>query len=193
MDGSSPIQAYLAGDIGEGELLEDVDRVLTDGSVLARTVLLNDWRTKSGRIRASAIREQLDARLQAFTSMSGGQDTLGAAASGGAGRALEPGDVLAQRFVIQEIIGSGGMGTVFKARDLRRDEAQDRHPYVAVKTLNVDVLRREDLLKILQREARKAQSLAHPNIVRVYDFDRDNETIFLTMELLEGSSLEAMI
>jgi peptidoglycan hydrolase-like protein with peptidoglycan-binding domain len=193
MDGSSPIQAYLAGDIGEGELLEDVDRVLTDGSVLARTVLLNDWRTKSGRIRASAIREQLDARLQAFTSMSGGQDTLGAAASGGAGRALEPGDVLAQRFVIQEIIGSGGMGTVFKARDLRRDEAQDRHPYVAVKTLNVDVLRREDSLKILQREARKAQSLAHPNIVRVYDFDRDNETIFLTMELLEGSSLEAMI
>ena len=85
------------------------------------------------------------------------------------------------------------MGTVFKARDLRRDEAQDRHPYVAVKTLNIDVLRRDDSLKILQREARKAQNLSHPNIVRVYDFDRDDETIFLTMELLEGSSLEAMI
>jgi serine/threonine protein kinase/peptidoglycan hydrolase-like protein with peptidoglycan-binding domain len=193
MDGSSPIQAYLAGDIGEGELLTDVDRVLTDGSVLARTVLLNDWRTKSGRIRASAIREQLDARLQAFTSMSGGHDTGNAEASGGPGRTLKPGDVLAQRFVIQEIIGSGGMGTVFKARDLRRDEAQDRHPYVAVKTLNIDVLRREDSLKILQREARKAQNLSHPNIVRVYDFDRDDETLFLTMELLEGSSLEAMI
>ncbi|MFZ0019149.1 MAG: hypothetical protein WAL10_17610, partial [Acetobacteraceae bacterium] len=160
MDASSPIQAYLAGDIGEGELLTDVDRVLTDGSVMARTVLLNDWRTKSGRIRASAIREQLDARLQAFTSMSGGQDTSNAAAARGPGRTLKPGDVLAQRFVIQEIIGSGGMGTVFKARDLRRDEAQDRHPYVAVKTLNIDVLRREDSLKILQREARKAQNLS---------------------------------
>jgi serine/threonine protein kinase/peptidoglycan hydrolase-like protein with peptidoglycan-binding domain len=193
MDASSPIQAYLAGDIGEGELLTDVDRVLTDGSVMARTVLLNDWRTKSGRIRASAIREQLDARLQAFTSMSGGQDTSNAAAARGPGRTLKPGDVLAQRFVIQEIIGSGGMGTVFKARDLRRDEAQDRHPYVAVKTLNIDVLRREDSLKILQREARKAQNLSHPNIVRVYDFDRDDETLFLTMELLEGLSLEAII
>ncbi len=190
MDASSPIQAYLAGDIGEGELLSDVDRVLTDGSVLARTVLLNDWRTKSGRIRASAIREQLDIRLQAFTSMAGGHD---AEAARGLARSLQPGDVLAQRFVIQEIIGSGGMGTVFKARDLRRDEAQDRHPYVAVKTLNIDVLRREDSLKILQREARKAQNLSHPNIVRVYDFDRDNETLFLTMELLEGLSLEAMI
>ena len=193
MDASSPIQAYLTGDIGGGELLADVDRVLTDGSVLARTVLLNDWRTKSGRIRASAIREQLDARLQAFTSMSGGQDTGNAETPREPGRTLKPGDVLAQRFVIQEIIGSGGMGTVFKARDLRRDEAQDRHPYVAVKTLNIDVLRRDDLLKILQREARKAQNLSHPNIVRVYDFDRDNETLFLTMELLEGLSLEAMI
>lgn len=194
MDGSSPIQAYLSGDIGEGELLAEVDRVLADGSVLDRTALLNDWRTKSGRIRTSALRGQLDARVQAFTwSVSGGTDTVTGEAIKGPGRTLRPGDVLAQRFVIQQVIGSGGMGTVFKARDLRREEAQDRHPYVAVKTLNIDILRREDSLKILQREARKAQSLSHPNIVRVYDFDRENETIFLTMELLEGLSLEAMI
>ena len=90
-------------------------------------------------------------------------------------------------------IGSGGMGTVFKARDLRREEAQDRHPYVAVKTLNIDVLQRDDSLKILQREARKAQGLAHPNIVRVHDFDRDGSTLFLTMELLEGTSLDAIL
>jgi serine/threonine protein kinase len=62
-----------------------------------------------------------------------------------------------------------------------------------VKTLNVDLLRREDSLKILQREARKAQSLSHPNIVRVYDFDREGQIIFLTMELLEGLSVETMI
>ena len=85
------------------------------------------------------------------------------------------------------------MGTVFKARDLRREEAQDRHPYVAVKTLNIDVLQRDDSLKILQREARKAQGLAHPNIVRVHDFDRDGSTLFLTMELLEGTTLDAIL
>ena len=106
---------------------------------------------------------------------------------------VQPGDVLAGRFVIETKIGSGGMGTVFKARDLRREEAQDRHPYVAVKTLNIDVLQRDDSLKILQREARKAQGLAHPNIVRVHDFDRDGRTLFLTMELLEGTSLDAIL
>ena len=192
MDGASPIQAYLAGNIGEDELLAQVDRVLADGSVIDRAALLDDWRTKSGRIRASGIRDQLNARVQAFSwSESEEEDTISRPPAGA--RALQAGDVLAHRFVIQEKLGSGGMGSVFKARDLRREEAQDRHPYVAVKTLNVDLLRREDSLKILQREARKAQSLSHPNIVRVYDFDRDGQTIFLTMELLEGLSLEAMI
>ena len=192
MDGASPIEAYLAGNIGEDELLAQVDRVLADGSVIDRAALLDDWRTKSGRIRASGIRDQLNARVQAFSwSESEEEDTISRPPAGA--RALQAGDVLAHRFVIQEKLGSGGMGSVFKARDLRREEAQDRHPYVAVKTLNVDLLRREDSLKILQREARKAQSLSHPNIVRVYDFDRDGQTIFLTMELLEGLSLEAMI
>jgi len=192
MDDVSPIQAYLVGDIDENELLAQVDRVLADGSVIDRAALLNDWKTKSGRIRASGIRDQLNARVQAFAGPEADEDDTIRGPSAGA-RLLKAGDVLANRFVIQEKIGFGGMGTVFKARDLRREEAQDRHPYVAVKTLNVDLLRREDSLKILQREARKAQSLSHPNIVRVYDFDRDGQIIFLTMELLEGSSLETMI
>src|SRR5579859_397243 len=192
MDGASPIQAYLAGTIGEDELLVQVDRVLADGSVIDRAALLDDWRTKSGRIRASGIRDQLSARVQALAwSGSYVDDTMNGPSP--RSRELKAGDVLAHRFVIEEKIGSGGMGSVFKARDLRREEAQDRHPYVAVKTLNVDLLQREDSLKILQREARKAQSLSHPNIVRVYDFDRDGQTMFVTMELLEGLSLEAMI
>jgi hypothetical protein len=192
MDGASPIQAYLVGDIGEDEMLAQVDRVLADGSDIDRAALLNDWKTKSGRIRASSIRDQLNARVQAVAGAEPDDDDTIRGPSGGV-RALKAGDVLANRFVIQEKIGFGGMGSVFKARDLRREEAQDRHPYVAVKTLNVDLLRREDSLKILQREARKAQSLSHPNIVRVYDFDRDGQIIFLTMELLEGLSLDAMI
>jgi peptidoglycan hydrolase-like protein with peptidoglycan-binding domain/predicted Ser/Thr protein kinase len=192
MDGGSPIQAYLSGAIGEDELLVQVDRVLADGSVIDRAALLNDWKTKSGRIRAPGIRDQLSARVQALSwSDSGDDDTISRPPAGA--RELKAGDVLAHRFVIQEKLGSGGMGSVFKARDLRREEAQDRHPYVAVKTLNVDLLQREDSLKILQREARKAQSLSHPNIVRVYDFDRDGQIMFVTMELLEGSSLEATI
>lgn len=192
MDGGSPIQAYLSGAIGEDELLVQVDRVLADGSVIDRAALLNDWRTKSGRIRAQAIRDQLSIRVQALSwSDQDDDDTVSRPPIGA--RVLKPGDMLANRFVIEAKLGSGGMGSVFKARDLRREEAQDRHPFVAVKTLNVDLLQREDSVKILQREARKAQSLSHPNIVRVFDFDRDGQVLFVTMELLEGSSLEAMI
>ena len=191
-DGASPIQAYLAGTIGEDELLVQVDRVLADGSVVDRAALLNDWKTKSGRIRASGVRDQLSARVQALSwSDSEVHDTINRPPA--LARELQAGDVLAHRFVIEAKIGSGGMGSVFKARDLRREEAQDRHPYIAMKTLNVELLQREDSLKILQREARKAQSLSHPNIVRVYDFDRDGQIMFVTMELLEGTSLEAMI
>ena len=194
MDGISPIDAFLTGRLSEDELLAEVDRVMVEGSQIDRTILVSDWRTKSGRIRDSETRRKLDAKVQPLswqTQVGSGYGTD--AVSSGSGKSLQPGDLLAGRFVIETKIGSGGMGTVFKARDLRREEAQDRHPYVAVKTLNIDVLQRDDSLKILQREARKAQGLAHPNIVRVHDFDRDGSTLFLTMELLEGTSLDAIL
>src|SRR5512134_1431415 len=89
------------------------------------------------------------------------------------------GDVIRGRFVLEKELGSGGMGTVFKALDRLRQEARDREPYVAVKVLS-ETFRRQPLSFIaLQREAKKAQKLNHPNIVRVYDFDRDGSTIFL--------------
>ena len=103
------------------------------------------------------------------------------------------GDVIRGRFVLEKELGSGGMGTVFKALDRLRQEARDREPYVAVKVLS-ETFRRQPLSFIaLQREAKKAQKLNHPNIVRVYDFDRDGSTIFLLMEYLSGKSLDAII
>ncbi|HKR36454.1 MAG TPA: serine/threonine-protein kinase [Steroidobacteraceae bacterium] len=108
-------------------------------------------------------------------------------------REVGTGTVLKERFVLEEIIGRGGMGTVFKALDIRKEEAQDRHPYVAVKVLNEDFRRHPEAFKALQREAKKSQSLAHPNVASVHDFDRDGATVFLVMELLEGESLETLI
>ncbi len=99
------------------------------------------------------------------------------------------GDVLNDRFVLEERVGSGGMSTVYKALDRRKLEADDRNPYVAVKVLNVEFRSHPQSLIALQREAKKSQSLAHPNIVRVYDFDRDGDTVYMTMEYLSGKSL----
>ena len=103
------------------------------------------------------------------------------------------GSVINNRFVLEESIGAGGMGTVFKSRDLRKVEAQDRNPHVAIKILNEEFRRHPQALQALQRESRKTQKLAHPNIVTVYDFDRDGSNVFMVMELLEGQSLDRMI
>ena len=114
-------------------------------------------------------------------------------ASGTDSARLGPGSVIKDRFVIESEIGHGGMGVVYRARDLRKEETQDRDPYVALKVLS-DQFRRDPRMVIaLQREARKAQTLAHPNITTVYDFDRDGATVFITMEVLEGEPLNRVI
>lgn len=184
---TSPIDAFLAGRLREDEFLAAVDRTIAEGTDTDRTVLAFDWRTKSGRIRRAETRQQLDQRLRHLVwSESEGRNLV-------ASNPPHVGEILAKRFIIESELGAGGMGTVFKALDLRRKEAQDRNPYVAVKTLNLKVLGRDDSIQILQREARKAQSLSHPNIIRIFDFDRAGEILFLTMEFLDGISLETLI
>jgi len=106
---------------------------------------------------------------------------------------VEEGMVVKERFVLERRLGEGGMGVVFKARDLRKEEARDRDPYVAIKFLNDEFRRRPEALMALQRETRRAQSLAHPNVVTVYDFDRDASLIYMTMEFLEGEPLDRFI
>jgi non-specific serine/threonine protein kinase len=103
------------------------------------------------------------------------------------------GTVLKGRFHLEKELGRGGMGVVFLARDERKVEARDRDPYVAVKVLNDEFRRHPDSLIALQRESRRSQSLAHDNIVRVYDFDKDRTIVFMTMEYVDGSDLKALI
>ncbi|MDR5739591.1 MULTISPECIES: protein kinase domain-containing protein [unclassified Caballeronia] len=128
-----------------------------------------------------------------------GADTTGAT-SGQATQVLSEadqvkgvGDTLNNRFVLEECLGIGGMGTVYKALDLRKLEASDRRPYVAIKVLNLQFRGNPKSLIALQREARKAQQLAHRNIVTVYDFDRDGAIVYLTMEYLSGQPLSKIL
>lgn len=106
---------------------------------------------------------------------------------------LEPGSVIKQRFLLEALLGKGGMGLVFSAIDRRKQEARDPNPYVALKVLNAEFARHPQSFIALQREARKAQTLAHPNVVTVFDFDRDGDTVYMTMELLKGRSLESIV
>jgi serine/threonine protein kinase len=110
-----------------------------------------------------------------------------------AGDFVTVGSLLKGRFYLEKEIGRGGMGVVFKARDERKVEARDRDPYVAVKVLNDEFRRHPDSLISLQRESRRSQQLAHDNIVRVYDFDKDRTIVFMTMEYVDGSDLKQVI
>ncbi len=106
---------------------------------------------------------------------------------------LGVGNILKNRFELQQLLGSGGMGKVFKASDLRKIEASDKEPFVALKVLNQDFQNNPMALVALQRETKRAQTLSHPNIIKVYDFDRDGGHVFMSMEYLQGQTLSYLI
>src|SRR5277367_4606240 len=99
---------------------------------------------------------------------------------------LGSGSMLLSRFKLLEMIGEGGMSRVYKAVDLRKVEAGAPDPHIAIKVLTVPFASPADAMAVLSREAHSLQSLTHPNIVRVFDCDRDNDVVFMTMELLCG-------
>lgn len=103
------------------------------------------------------------------------------------------GSILRDRFILDREVGRGGMGVVYAAVDRRRLEASSGDPYVALKLLNDQIRGNGEALRMLEAEARKSQSLAHPNIGTVYDFDRDGAEIFIVMELLTGVPLSRLL
>jgi tetratricopeptide (TPR) repeat protein len=99
-------------------------------------------------------------------------------------RQAEPREVLGGRYQILERIADGGMGTVYKARDLELDEV------IALK-----LLRRTDPTTVerLKRELKLTRKLMHPNIVRLFHFSEADNMYFLCMEFVEGKTLKSAI
>jgi serine/threonine protein kinase len=105
---------------------------------------------------------------------------------------VEIGRVLRDRYVIEERLGSGGMGTVFKALDRYRSDLPQASQYVAIKILHDTADNRPERLANLRREFYCTQMLSHRNIVKVYELDRDGDLDFFTMEWLEGELLSSV-
>ena len=111
-------------------------------------------------------------------------ESLGSAGAKPAARIelLAGGTELANRFEVRGVLGTGGYAVVYRAfdRSLERE--------VALKVLRHDRLSQGALLR-LRREAAVARDVVHPRIVRIFDIEEAGETVFLTMEIVEGGSL----
>jgi serine/threonine protein kinase len=107
--------------------------------------------------------------------------------------AAEIGRVLRDRYVLEARLGRGGMGTVFKALDRYRCDLSEDNRHVAIKFLHESAACRPEVISQLRAEFHCAQALTHPNIVRVFELDQDDEAAFFTMEFLDGELLSDMI
>jgi len=90
-------------------------------------------------------------------------------------------------YQIEERLGRGGMGTVYRATQLSLQRQ------VAIKILSPKLTRNQKHLDRFIQEARAAGSLAHPSVVEVYDVGNDGDTYFISMEYLSGGSMEELL
>lgn len=97
--------------------------------------------------------------------------------------------ILRERYELLTILGRGHSGTVYKALDRHRAHLNESERCVALRVLKLNYQDRPDALAELEREFHQAQSLSHPNIISMFDLDRDGGTYFMVMELLEGELL----
>jgi serine/threonine protein kinase len=102
---------------------------------------------------------------------------------------LGAGAVLRDRFELIEIIGRGGISTVYRAADRTRLLAQMAMPDVAVKLTLIEGEHSAWAIERVHREGRYLRELRHPNIVEVFDTDYDGAFHYLVLELLEGRTL----
>jgi serine/threonine-protein kinase len=98
------------------------------------------------------------------------------------------GTTVGGRYVIEDVIGEGGMATVYRAKQ----RVSDRH--VAIKIMNAELARDSVIQERFRREAKAAQKIAHPNIIEILEQGETGDgSLYLVMELLEGETLADVV
>ncbi|MNJ44585.1 Serine/threonine-protein kinase PknA [compost metagenome] len=104
-------------------------------------------------------------------------------------------DVLAGRYRLERLLGAGGMGVVYRARDLLHEQFGDPDPYIALKVMSEELSEAPDASALLYSEFTLTRRLRHPNIVRLHSFEVDTQCqrAFITMELMRGLALDKLL
>lgn len=110
----------------------------------------------------------------------------GASASGSKSW-MQLGSLLAGRYEIQERLGFGGMGSVYKARDRELDRC------VAIKVIRPELAEDSEILRRFKQELILARQVTHRNVIRIFDLGEDRGTKFITMEYIDGQNLKTIV
>jgi eukaryotic-like serine/threonine-protein kinase len=100
---------------------------------------------------------------------------------------LEPGRVLGSRYEIIQMLGEGGMGAVYKARDRELDR------FVALKVIRPEFAQSADTLHRFKQELILARQVTHRNVIRIFDLGEAEGTKFITMEYVDGRDLKSVL
>ena len=100
---------------------------------------------------------------------------------------LQPGTLLAQRYEIQQMLGEGGMGAVYKARD------RELNRLVALKVIRPEFAGNQSIIQRFKQELILARQVTHKNVIRIYDMGESEGMKFITMEYVDGEDLRALI
>ncbi|HEY8022645.1 MAG TPA: protein kinase [Thermoanaerobaculia bacterium] len=185
------------------EQLESLEREATAGEIVVSREVFEELRPSLERAgyhlapRRALIAPQplyvLSAALAARVVETAG----GALAATPAGRSaaaaaatlsgIEPGALMAHRFEILSVLGAGGMGVVYKARDRELDDL------VALKMLKRELWGDPAQLERLKSELKLARKITHPNVLRTYDFGEINGIPFISMEYVRGVTLRFLL
>jgi tRNA A-37 threonylcarbamoyl transferase component Bud32/HAMP domain-containing protein len=100
---------------------------------------------------------------------------------------VAPGTLMGRRFQVLSVLGTGGMGVVYKARDRELDDL------VALKVLRHELAGDHAQLERLKSEIKLARKITHPNVLRTYDFGELDGVAFISMEYVRGVTLRFML
>jgi eukaryotic-like serine/threonine-protein kinase len=125
-----------------------------------------------------------DETLPSTSGWSAPASPAGGAASLGT---LQPGRVLGNRYEILQLLGEGGMGAVYKARDREVDRL------VALKLIRPELASRADILARFKQELILARQVTHKNVIRIFDLGEADGLKFITMDFIEGRDLKSIL
>ncbi len=166
--------AYQAGQLGD--LAQRGDAVGRLARVMDRMASEVGERESRLRTRLEHLRTEIDvARETADFPVTRGDDRLAS------------GETFAERYTIEAVVGRGGMGTVYRARDTELGEV------VAIKTLRPELVADEDSRERFKDEIRLTRRITHGNVVRTHHFGEWEGQWYLTMEYVEGLTVRDLL